>query len=193
MLQHELVIRTKLTPPRPRRRTLYRPRLVIRLSGALEHRLTILHAGTGYGKSTALASLADQGIPVCWYSVADEDTDPLVFLLHLIYACKLTLPDMSDAPLAALGGPNDQQGPAVWNGVVDALINALTVAIDCPTLLVLDDYHLVGDAPQIAACVDRLTGYAPANLHIILSSRRPPEMPGLVVWRARGELLEINH
>ena len=193
MLQHELVIRTKLTPPRPRRRTLYRPRLVSRLSGALEHRLTILHAGTGYGKSTALASLADQGIPVCWYSVADEDTDPLVFLLHLIYACKLTLPDMSDAPLAALGGSNDQHGQAVWNGVVDALINALTVAIDCPTLLVLDDYHLVGDAPQIAACVDRLTGYAPANLHIILSSRRPPKMPGLVVWRARGELLEINH
>ncbi len=51
-----LVIHTKLTPPRLPRRVLQRPRLTTRLLEALDYRLTILQAGTGYGKSTALAA-----------------------------------------------------------------------------------------------------------------------------------------
>lgn len=203
MHQEELVIRTKLTPPRPRRYTLHRPRLTDLLLRALDHRLTIVHAATGYGKSTALASLAAEGIPLCWYDVADEDTDPFAFLLHLIYACRLLLPDMSDAPLVILERHSDrlaltttsadERGPVVWNAVIDALVNGLTDALDCPTLLVIDDYHLVGDAPLIAAIMDRLVSYTPADLHIILSGRHLPSLPNLVTWRARGELLEIDH
>jgi ATP/maltotriose-dependent transcriptional regulator MalT len=197
MYHNELVIRTKLTPPRPRRHNLHRQRLTARLSEALDYRLTLVHAGTGYGKSTALASLSGRDTPLCWYSIADEDTDPFVFLLHLIYACRLTLPATSDAPLAMLEKQGEsptpavaktgEASPAVWYPVVDALVNALTEALDGPTLLIFDDYHLVGEAPQISAIVDRLAGYAPADLHIILSGRHPPNLPGLVVdQRNRG-------
>jgi LuxR family maltose regulon positive regulatory protein len=189
----ELVIRTKLTPPRARRYTLRRPRLIAHLSEALQHRLSIVHAGTGYGKSTALAALADQDIPLCWYGAAPEDTDPFVFFLHLVYAFRLSLPNLSDAPLATLERQSDQLGPDTWKPVVHMLINALADILDRPTLLILDDFHLVGDVPQIATIVDRLVGYAPHNLHVILSGRHPPSLPGLVVWRARGELLKIDH
>ncbi len=202
MHQEELVIRTKLTPPRPRRYTLHWPRLTALLLRAFDHRLTIVHAATGYGKSTALASLAVQEISSCWYSVADEDADPLVFLLHLIHACRLRLPNMSDVPLTLLERRGErlalsttsasERGPAIWNAVVDALVNALADVLDHPTLLILDDYHLVGDAPLIATIVDRLTGYVPADLHVVLSGRHPPSLPCLVTWRARGELLEID-
>lgn len=208
MYHEELVVRTKLTPPRPRRYTLHRPRLTACLAEALDHRLTIVHAGTGYGKSTALAALADQDIPLCWYNIAESDADPLVFLLHLICACRLTLPDLSEAPLAILERASDplatgvthrgaaERGPAVWHSAVNALVNALADSPslrDCPTLLILDDYHLVGDVPAIATIVDRLAGYAPPDLHLILAGRHPPSLPGLTVWRARGELLEIDH
>jgi LuxR family maltose regulon positive regulatory protein len=202
MNQEELVIRTKLTPPRPRRHTLHRPRLTTRLADALNHRLTVVHAGPGYGKSTTLASLSNQSIPLCWYSVASEDSDPLVFLLHLIHAFRVQLPEAFDKPLALLEGHSDPlartaarvggRAPAAWNAVVDALVNDLVDALVQPSLLVLDDYHLVSAAPSIATIVDRLTSYAPAQLHIILSGRYPPSLPGLVAWRARGELLEID-
>jgi LuxR family maltose regulon positive regulatory protein len=189
----ELVVRTKLTPPRPRRYTLHRPRLAKRLCEALEHRLSIVHAGTGYGKSTALAALAAEDVPLCWYSVAHEDSDPLVFFLHLVYACRMALPHMSDAPLATLERHSDQLGPDAWKSTIHVLINALSDALDRPTLLVLDDYHLVSDVSQIATLVNRLIGYAPSDLHVILAGRHPPSLPNLVVWRARGELLEIDY
>ncbi len=189
----ELVIRTKLTPPRQRRHTLRRARLAESLTEALEHRLTLVHAGTGYGKSTALANLTDQDIPFCWYSISDEDSDPFVFLLHLIYAFRLALTNLSEAPLATLERLSNQQGPAAWRTVIDGLVNNLVDVLDRPTLLVLDDFHLVADVPQITTLVDRLIGHAPDNLHLILSGRHRPSLPGLVVWRARGELLEIDH
>jgi len=188
-----LVIRTKLIPPRPRRRTLHRPRLTARLTEALDHRLTLVHAGAGYGKSTALAALADQDVPLAWYSVADEDKDPLVFTAHLIYALQRTLTGLSDAPLIALERRSEQHTLSAWNAVVDALVNALSEALPGPTLLVLDDYHWVSDVPTIAAIVERLVGYAPGEMHVILSGRHAPALPGLVAWRARGELLEIDH
>jgi LuxR family maltose regulon positive regulatory protein len=189
----ELVIRTKLTPPRPRSHTLRRPRLAKRLGQALDHRLTLVHAGTGYGKSTALAGLVDQGVPLCWYSIAPEDTDPFVFLLHLIYATRATLSDISDAPLAALERQGEQQTPTSWKTATDVLINALAEALGGPALLVLDDFHLVQETTPIATIVNRLIGYAPDELHVIVAGRNPPRLPGLVVWRARGELLEIDH
>lgn len=43
------LLRTKLAPPRPA--------LIEQLHEAADHRLTIMQAGTGYGKTTALASL----------------------------------------------------------------------------------------------------------------------------------------
>ncbi|HEY73301.1 MAG: hypothetical protein B6I35_02260 [Anaerolineaceae bacterium 4572_32.2] len=203
MYQEELVIHTKLTPPPPRCYTLHRPRLTALLLKTLDHRLTVIHAGTGYGKSTALASLATQDVPLCWYSIAEEDADPFVFLLHLIHACRSVLPDMPDAPLVMLERHSerlalstmsaDERGPAVWNGIVDALVNSLSDALDRPTLLILDDYHLVSEAPLITKIVDRLIGYAPAELHIVLAGRHPPSLPGLIAWRARGELLKIDH
>jgi len=70
------VIRTKLLPPRPHRRVLARPRLTGRLLEALDYRLTVLHAGAGYGKSTALAALAGEGYPLIWYHLDAEDADP---------------------------------------------------------------------------------------------------------------------
>ncbi|MFZ2360567.1 MAG: hypothetical protein WA040_14590, partial [Anaerolineae bacterium] len=57
------ILRTKLTPPHLPRRTLERARLQSRLAEALDHRLTIVHAEAGYGKSTALALLAASGQP----------------------------------------------------------------------------------------------------------------------------------
>ena len=102
MHQNSQFSRTKLTPPRLHRHTLRRPRITQILLESEAHRLTLVQAGTGYGKSTALATLAEEIQPLAWYHLAAEDVDPVVFLMHLFYAFSTVLPDLPETPLASL-------------------------------------------------------------------------------------------
>jgi ATP/maltotriose-dependent transcriptional regulator MalT/DNA-binding SARP family transcriptional activator len=166
--------------------------VVHRLLEAREYRLTIVQAGAGYGKSTALAALAESGQPLVWYRLGAEDADPLVFLLHLIYGFRATLPALSEAPLVALEEWERDRGGARWATVVDLLVNELSERLQTPLLLVLDDLHLLGDTSEPIRILDRLIGRAPPDLHVILSTRQPLSLPSLVTWRVRGEVLEIG-
>ena len=193
MLRDDLLLRTRLIPPRPHRRVLARPGLLAHLGEALDYRLTVVQAGTGYGKTTALAALGAHAQPLIWYTLDESDRDPQQFLAYLIAAFRLHLPDLADAPLALLGelGNSDAVAPAQ---VIDALINALSACpgLDTPALLVLDDYHLVGGLPEIGSLVERFLTFLPANLHMILSTRHPVSFPSLATWRGRGETLAIG-
>lgn len=185
------VIRTKLTPPRLNRRILPRPRLTARLLEALDYRLTIVQAGMGYGKSTALAALAGSGHPLVWYHLGVEDADPLIFLLHLLQGFHTVFPNLTQAPLVVL---EDLESGAdlPWAAFVDLLISELAETLSTPTLLVLDDVHILRDTPQLLAILDRFIQHAPATLHVILSSRYPLPLPSLLSWQVRGEVLEIG-
>ncbi len=156
MLRDELLLRTRLAPPRLHRRLLPRPALTAKLREALDYRLTLVQAGTGYGKSTALAALAEDSGPIlcAWYSIAEADTDPQRFLSYLIAAFRLHLPALSDSPTAILqeiatNGHND-----AWPRVVDALVNSLADALDGPALLVLDDELHVHAAKFVVLLVE---------------------------------------
>ncbi len=186
------IVRTKLTPPRLPKRILPRPRLTRRLLEALDFRLTIVQAGTGYGKSTALASLAREPYPLAWYHLDEEDRDPLIFLHHLVHTVRGALPGLSDAPLALLEGWDRSDGNFSWTAPVDALVNELAEHLVAPLLLVLDDVHILRETNVPLRVLDRLVGRAPADLHVFLSTRYPLNSPSLVTWRARGEVLEIG-
>jgi DNA-binding SARP family transcriptional activator len=185
------VVQTKLTPPRLHKRTLRRARVTQKLLEALDYRLAIVQAGPGYGKSTALATLAERGYPSAWYHLGAEDTDPLVFLLYLFHSLRAVLPDLSEAPLAVLEGWEGSGDPP-WMTVVDLLVNELVKHMKRPTLLVLDDFHLLNRTVEPVRILDRLIGRAPPDLHVILSTRYPPQLPTLVTWRVTGEVLEID-
>ncbi|NTV62407.1 MAG: hypothetical protein HGA65_02575, partial [Oscillochloris sp.] len=66
MANETLLLRAKLAPPRLHRHLLPRPALLSRLCEALDYRVTLLHAGTGYGKTTALVALANGALPLLW-------------------------------------------------------------------------------------------------------------------------------
>ena len=83
MALRDLVIRSQLIPPRQQKGVLRRPRLEKRLVAVLDHPLTLVQAGTGYGKSTTVATLADTVDPLFWYTITEPDRDPLLFLAHL--------------------------------------------------------------------------------------------------------------
>lgn len=187
------IIRSKLTPPRQPRRTLARPRLSALLQEAAQTRLTLVQAGAGYGKSTALAALAGGDLPLAWYHLEAEDADPQVFLLHLIHALQAAAsemaPDLSAAPLALL--EQREQTAVPYATAADTLNNELS-RLDAPLLLVLDDAHHLNRSGESLRLLDRLIGHAPHSLHTILASRYPMQLPSLLGWRVRGETLEIG-
>ncbi|MDX1662511.1 MAG: BTAD domain-containing putative transcriptional regulator [Candidatus Promineifilaceae bacterium] len=187
-----LVVHTRLAPPRLPRQTLPRPRLTARLLDALEYRLTVVQAGTGYGKSTALAALAGEGHPLVWYHLDADDSDPLVFLLHLVTAFAQVQPDFARSPLATLEEWEHGNSEEVWMRVVDMLVSELAIRVHEPVLLVLDDAHRLREATAVLRLLDRFVGRAPADVHVLLSTRHPLPLPTLVSWRIRGELLEIG-
>jgi LuxR family transcriptional regulator, maltose regulon positive regulatory protein len=164
MPRDDLLLHTKLAPPRLRKRGKTRSTLIARLLEALDHRLTLVQAGTGYDKSTAFAALADEDVPLYWHSLDEADADPQCFLCA---------------------------GGGAWAQVIDALVNALSAALAAPALLVIDDYQFIADF-QINALVERFLTYLPPDLHVILTGRHMLNRPQLITWRAKSEVLENN-
>lgn len=194
MQQPGPIVRTKLAPPRRQRYTLSRPRLTRRLLEARHHRLAVVQAGTGYGKSTALAALAEEPILLLWYRLDAEDNDPQRFLAHLLHTFAATFPQLSDAPLAALEAWSSNRGAASWTAVVDGLIDecARLLPPDTHAFLIMDDAHRLNQATEPLHMLDRLVALAPETLHFILAVRQPVELPTMLYWRVHGELLEIE-
>ena len=186
------ILHTKIIPPRRSARTLPRPRVSRVLLQSMDYRLTILQAGAGYGKSTALVELAEGLQPLVWYQVNQEDNDPLVFLLQLCHAFLQADPQIPDLPIQFLKDWSGTQGPLPWKLVIDQLINALSLHLTESTLLILDDAHLVTETGEVAHILDRLIGLAPGNLHVLLSGRPTITLPTLSRWRSRGEILLID-
>jgi LuxR family maltose regulon positive regulatory protein len=190
-MTHSILI-TKIIPPPRHARTLARPRVMNLLMQAFDHRLTILQAEAGYGKSTALSELSKTVEPLAWYQITEEDVDPLIFLLHLCHAFLRAMPSLEDLPIHFLETWDGSQGPLPWRNLTDQTINALNAHLESPTLLVLDDAHIVTDSGEVAHIIDRLFGMAPAKLHILLSGRPIITLPTLSRWRSLGEVLEID-
>lgn len=190
-MRHVPLLRAKLTPPRLHHPVLARPALFARLREALDHRLTLVQAGPGYGKTTALVSLGAD-VPLFWYTLTEADAEPHSFLSHLIAAFRMQLPNLSELPQALLQEHSGEHAATAWTAPLDALLNALDETLQQPALLVLDDYHFVAGSPAVQALVERLVAYLPPDLHLVLASRYPLAGDAWLRWRARGEVLELT-
>ena len=187
-----LVVQTQLKPPRLHKRVLPRPRLTQRLLESLDYRLTLVQAGTGYGKSTALAATtAESDYPAVWYQLGEEVADPTLFLLYLLRGFRSVLPGLSDVPAATLADWKGQGEPP-WETVVDLLTNELVIHLDGPLFLILDDAHLLNETPASLRVLDHLIACAPTALSILLSTRYPLKLSTLLKWQVKGEVLEIG-
>jgi len=185
---NDLVIQSQLVPPQQRRGVLRRPRLEARLAAVLDYPLTIVQAGTGYGKSTALAVLTGTVGPLLWYTITEPDRDPILFLAHLVCAFERHDPGLCEPVFRLL----EQASGRVTPDALTPLLNALTLGLDEESVLVLDDYHLVDDVPEIAALVARLVDYIPPRLHLVIATRHMPSLEALTRWRVKGQVLTLT-
>src|SRR5437764_10374894 len=89
------LLSTKLAPPRPHPSLVSRGSLLARLDEGLQHKLTLLSAPAGFGKSTlvsewiAARSERQEALPVAWVSLDAGDNDPVRFWRYVITACQI--------------------------------------------------------------------------------------------------------
>lgn len=177
---------TKLRPPALPTRLVARTRLDAVLDDALARSLPLVLASApaGSGKSTMLAAWASaRPEPVAWLQVEDIDADPARFWSSLIAAIARQRPEAGArlAPLV-IGSAGDDRV------IVPALVNEL---LDGERLvLVIDDYHLIGDA-TVHRGVERLIDLCPAQLTIVLATRVDPPFR-LGRMRVRNRVSEVR-
>jgi LuxR family maltose regulon positive regulatory protein len=182
------ILATKLYTPLPRRRAVLRPRLVERLTDGLAagHRLTLVSAPAGFGKTTVVAEwIAGCGRPAAWLSLDEGDADPSSFLTYLVAALRTVATGIGDAALDMLQSPQ----PPPPKSTLTSLVNDLTV-MPTEAVLVLDDYHVL-DARPVDEALAFLVEHLPPQLHLVVATREDPALP-LARLRARGQLTELR-
>ena len=141
----------------PQLDALPRPRLHASLARAWQHRLGLVVAPAGSGKTSLLASFAaGLGCPVAWYRAESWDGDEETFLLHLQAAIVRAVPE--------IGGQ--------WRSIESAL-DALEHVSSPRALLVIDDLHEL-EGSRAEASLGRLIENRPPWLAIVIASRTEP-------------------
>jgi len=183
------VLATKLFPPSRRADLVARPRLVDRLDSTLNrgHRLTLVSAPAGFGKTTLLADWATTQERVGWLSLDEGDNALPRFLAHLWAALSDAGLDLDPATLEALTSAPTSTG---MTAVVNELVQLGRQQPDSHWLLVLDDYHVIA-APEVHEVVTFLLDHLPEQLHLMIATRSDPpfRLPQL---RSRGQLTEVR-
>ncbi len=183
-------IRTKITLPRCPENLLPRPRLRSLLDAALEHRLTLVTAPAGYGKSAALVDWAHQtDVPVCWYGLDESDTDPWQFLTYLTGAMAQCIPTFGAVSRAVLENSGIELDAETLARVIACEVSDRARAA---FVLVLDDYHLVGDSGFIARFLSAFVQYVDETCHLILTCREHVDLPDLVLLTARSQTTGLS-
>lgn len=188
------------SPRRAPHPTVFRPKLIDRLDAGLAAaladgrltfggRLALVCGPAGFGKSTLvrdwLSHLARRELSpaphVAWHALEPFDDDPGRFTAALDRTLADAVPPWAEWRAGSL-----PDHPAA---LVNAII-AFAAHHPVPVLLVLDDYHAIGD-PVIHHALTTLLDDLPPCWHVTLMTREDPPVP-LGRMRAQRELVELR-
>ncbi|HMO56437.1 MAG TPA: LuxR C-terminal-related transcriptional regulator [Roseiflexaceae bacterium] len=180
------ILTTKLFIPPPRPNAVLRTGLIARLNAGLHHKLTLISAPAGFGKTSLVSAwIAGCGRPAAWLSLDAADNDPTRFLAYLVAALETIAPTLGADIVALLESPQ----PASIDGLLPLLLNQIAMMVQ-PAILVLDDYHML-EARPIDQALTFLVEHLPPQLHLVIATREDPALP-LARLRARGQITELR-
>ena len=180
----------KVQRPPLRDETLARDRLLDWVAAKIHHRVILILADAGYGKTTLLADFSRRTrVRTLWYRLDDDDRDWMSFLSHLVASGREHDPEFAPRTAAmlsdlAMGGPTREAATNVF-------LSELPSIAERGAILILDDYHLVDESPDVRQITRELVARAPERLSIVFASRHAPTIP-LARLRTAGEVAEIG-
>ncbi len=182
--------RAKIERPPLREDTLHRARLLDWLSVNIHHRLVLLVAEAGYGKTTLLADFARRTrLRTLWFRVDDDDRDWVSVLNYLVAAGRAVEPAFAPTSadrLAAMGPTG-----ASRDELVRTFLGELGGLAAEPTVLVIDDYHVLDESPDARSIIAGILARAPERFTLVLATRRRPAL-AIARLRALGEVAELS-
>lgn len=189
------MLATKLFVPTRRERVVGRSRLIEQLDRSLadDHRLTLVAAPAGFGKTTMLGGWLDslarrrRDVGAAWLSLDSGDNDLSRLLRHLAAALQRCGLDV-DVAAAETQAPLD--GADAVAALVNAVVRAGEQAPERHWLVVLDDYHVI-EAHAVHEALELLLDHLPRQLHLVVSTRADPPLP-VARSRTRGQLVELR-
>ena len=178
----------KLTSPPNRDSWVQRDRLIEAMDRAARHRVTLVVAPAGYGKTTVVAQWLNgrPGQAAAWVSLDSGDNDADRLWTHVAAALERAGCVLPVSEPASVVGANAEAPP---RALLPAIVSALAAAAD-DLVLVLDDFHFI----QHPACheqVQFLISNLPAQAHLVLITRSDPGLR-LGRLRASSDLAEIR-
>ena len=180
------ILTTKLYLPRLRPHVVSRPHLIARLNEGLHHKLILLCAPAGFGKTTLLNQwLAGCERPAAWLSLDAGENYPARFLAYLIAALQTIAAHIGEGMEGMLQSPQ----PPPTEAILTALLNELTRVSD-EFILVLDDYHVITAQP-VDQALSFLLEHLPPHMHLVILTREDPHLP-LARLRVQGHLTEVR-
>ncbi|MFL5719595.1 MAG: hypothetical protein ACJ778_03850, partial [Chloroflexota bacterium] len=180
----------KVQVPLLRDETLARHRLLDWLAAKVHHRVILVLADAGYGKTTLLADFSRRTrARTLWYRLDEDDRDWISFLSHLVAAGRVHDPGFAPNTASLLG--DLALGAPSCEAATEVFIRELSAIATQGALLILDDFHLVDESPDIRQIVREIVTAAPERLAIVFASRRMPAVP-LARLRAAGEVAELG-
>jgi len=152
--------------------------------GGAYHKLILLCAPAGYGKTTLLADFArSTGIPCCWYFLDQNDTDRYTFLSGLLTSIRYRFPGFGATldPFLALAigeasALDHEDGAFHFEAFIDALVSALSTEITQRFALLLCNYHEVDESQAITNLINYLLQRMPPQCVLIIESRATPSI-----------------
>ena len=182
------IVATKLHVPDLLAGRVSRQSLVSQLREGSSARLIVISAPAGAGKTTLLASWrADptEKRPFAWLSLDNRDNDPVRFWSYVLAALRTVASGLAVGVDDALRSA----GEDLTELALPLLVNALTSLSD-PTVLVLDDYHVISNA-DVHQSMDFLVDHLPRTVQVAVAGRSDPPL-ALARLRANAELMEVR-
>src|SRR5512147_181584 len=188
------LLATKLYVPTPRPNLVSRPRLLHQLDADLRsnHRLILLSAPAGFGKTTLLSEwIATHGDQprFAWLSLDERDNDRDRFFNYFIAAFQPVDSSLGQTAASVLQTPLSSDATYPFEAILTSLINDLA-AHPAPLVIVLDDYQLI-TAPLIHSALAFLINHLPPHIRLVIAGRSDPPLP-LPKWRASDRVSEIR-
>jgi ATP/maltotriose-dependent transcriptional regulator MalT/DNA-binding SARP family transcriptional activator len=190
MLSDNFVPRTRITIPRRRNELISRQRLLDLLSELIDHKLILVTAPAGYGKTSLLVDFTTQiNLPVCWYTINSIDCEPQRFIHNLVSAIAIKFPDFGQRTISVL---QSIKGALDVDYIANVIVNDLYENVPEHFVLILDDYYLANDNGLIRNFMARFIQDVDENCHIILTSRMLLFLPVITLLAARSEVAGLS-
>src|SRR5215212_551510 len=138
-----IVLKPKLQAPLPRPEHVVRRSLLDLLRNALDFKVSVISAPTGYGKTTLLAhwrQVEEAELPFAWVSLDEQDNDLVRLWRHIVEALRQVVPE-EDFGADVLAGMS-VAGQDFVGITLPTLINELA-ELPHRVVLVLDDYQFI--------------------------------------------------